>query len=316
MPWPSSPTPGSKDRPVHEEDLPMQLNRFILRPIVEAALREEIGPGDTTGGFLVGPGDTARCQIYVKERAVVAGLPVAEMVFKTLDPDCQVSHEVQDGDEVEKGTVLMRITAPCWVLFASERVALDYIQYMSGIATKTRRYVRLLEPYKARITDTRKGVPGCRVLQKYAVRVGGGHNHLFGLHNCILVKDNHIKAAGGLTRAVEILRSRAQHTFKIEVECESLDQVKEALAAGVEVIMLDNMTMEDMREAVKLIDGRALVEASGGVREHTVVEIARTGVDVISAGDLTNNIQVVDVSLDVGEMKPSAIRQMTLRRAH
>jgi len=294
----------------------MQLNPFILRPIVEAALREEIGPGDTTGGFLVGPKDTARCQIYVKERAVVAGLPVAEMVFKTLDPDCQVIHEVQDGDEVEKGTVLMRITAPCWVLFASERVALDCIQYMSGIATKTRRYVRLLEPYKARITDTRKSVPGCRVLQKYAVRVGGGHNHLFGLHNCILVKDNHIKAAGGLTRAVEILRSRAQHTFKIEVECESLDQVKEALAAGVEVIMLDNMTMEDMREALKLVNGRALVEASGGVREDTVVEIARTGVDVISAGDLTNNIRVVDVSLDVGEMKPSAIRQMALGRAH
>ncbi len=294
----------------------MQLNPFILRPIVEAALREEIGPGDTTGGFLVGPKDTASCQIYVKERAVVAGLPVAEMVFKTLDPECQVIHEVQDGDEVEKGTVLMRITAPCWVLFASERVSLDYIQYMSGIATKTRRYVRLLEPYKARITDTRKGVPGCRVLQKYAVRVGGGHNHLFGLHNCILVKDNHIKAAGGLTRAVEILRSLAQHTFKIEVECESLDQVKEALAVDVEIIMLDNMTMEDMAAAVKLIDGRALVEASGGVREHTVVEIARTGVDVISAGDLTNNIQVIDVSLDVGEIKSSAIRQMTLGRAH
>jgi len=294
----------------------MQLNPFILRPIVEAALREEIGPGDTTGGFLVGPKDTASCQIYVKERAVVAGLPVAEMVFKTLDPECQVIHEVQDGDEVEKGTVLMRITAPCWVLFASERVSLDYIQYMSGIATKTRRYVRLLEPYKARITDTRKGVPGCRVLQKYAVRVGGGHNHLFGLHNCILVKDNHIKAAGGLTRAVEILRSLAQHTFKIEVECESLDQVKEALAVDVEIIMLDNMTMEDMAAAVKLIDGRALVEASGGVREHTVVEIARTGVDVISAGDLTNNIQVIDVSLDVGGIKSSAIRQMTLGRAH
>ena len=294
----------------------MQLNPFILKPIVEAALREEIGPGDTTGGFLVGPKDTASCQIYAKERAVVAGLPVAEMVFKTLDPDCQVIHEVQDGEEVEKGTVLMRITAPCWVLFASERVSLDYIQYMSGIATKTRRYVKLLEPYKARITDTRKGVPGCRVLQKYAVRVGGGHNHLFGLHNCILVKDNHIKAAGSITQAVEILRSRAQHTFKIEVECESLRQVKEALAAGVEVIMLDNMTMEDMREAVKLINGRALVEASGGVREHTVVEIAKTGVDVISAGDLTNNVQVIDVSLDVGEMKPSAIRQMTLGRAH
>ncbi len=294
----------------------MQLNPFILRPIVEAALREEIGPGDTTGGFLVAPKDTARCQIYVKERAVVAGLPVAEQVFKILDPECSVIHEVQDGDEVEKGTVLMRITAPCWVLFASERVSLDYIQYMSGIATKTRRYVKLLEPYKARITDTRKGVPGCRVLQKYAVRVGGGHNHLFGLHNCILVKDNHIKAVGSLTRTIEILKSRAQHTFKIEVECESMEMVKEALEAGADVIMLDNMTMEEMREAVALINGRVPVEASGGVREHTVVEIAKTGVDIISAGDLTNNVQVIDVSLDVGEMKASALRQMLLGRAH
>jgi nicotinate-nucleotide pyrophosphorylase (carboxylating) len=282
----------------------------------ESALREEIGPGDTTGGFLVGPKDTASCQIYVKEPAVIAGLPVAEQVFKILDPDCKVTHEVQEGDQVDKGTVLMRVTAPCWVLFASERVGLDYIQYMSGIATKTRRYVKLLAPYKTRITDTRKGVPGCRVLQKYAVRMGGGHNHLFGLHNCILVKDNHIKAAGSITRAVEILRSRAQHTFKIELECESMDQVREALSAAVEVIMLDNMTMEEMREAVAFINGRAQVEASGGVRENTVVEIAKTGVDIISAGDLTNNIQVIDVSLDVGDMKQSAIRQMTLGRAH
>ena len=294
----------------------MQLNPFIIRPIVEAALREEIGPGDTTGGFLVGSRDTASAQIYVKERAVVAGLPVAEQVFKVLHADCAVTHEVQDGDEVEKGAVLMRITAPCWVLFASERVSLDYIQYMSGIATKTRRYVRLLAPYKARITDTRKGVPGCRVLQKYAVRVGGGHNHLFGLHNCILVKDNHIKAAGGITSAVTTLRQRAQHTFKIEVECESMGQVKEALDAGADVIMLDNMTMEEMVEAVAFIGGRVPVEASGGVREHTVVEIAKTGVDIISAGELTNNVQVIDVSMDIGEMKPSAIRQMTLGRAH
>jgi nicotinate-nucleotide pyrophosphorylase (carboxylating) len=294
----------------------MQLNPFIIRPIVEAALREEIGPGDTTGGFLVDPEHTASCQIYVKEPAVVAGLAVAEQVFKILDPGCTIAHEVEDGAEVDKGTVLMRITAPTWVLFASERVALDYIQYMSGIATKTRRYVKLLAPYKARITDTRKGVPGCRVLQKYAVRVGGGHNHLFGLHNCILVKDNHIKAAGSITVAVETLRSRAQHTFKIEVECESMAEVKEALDSGADVIMLDNMTMEEMREAVAFVGGRVPVEASGGVREHTVVEIAQTGVDIISAGDLTNNVQVIDVSLDVGEMKSSAIRQMRTGRAH
>lgn len=288
----------------------MQLNPFIIRPIVETALREEIGAGDTTGGFLVDQRDTASCQIYVKERAVVAGLPVAEQVFKTLDPDCAVTHVVQDGDEVDKGTVLMRITAPCWVLFASERVALDYIQYMSGIATKTRRYARLCEPYGVRVTDTRKGVPGCRVFQKYAVRVGGAHNHLFGLHNCVLVKDNHIKAAGSVTRAVEILKARAQHTFKIEIECESLQMIKDALAAGADIIMLDNMTMDEMREAVAYIGKRVPVEASGGIKESNIVEIARLGVDVISVGDLTRNVQTVDVSLDVGEIKPSALRQI------
>ena len=288
----------------------MQLNPFIIRPIVEAALREEIGPGDTTGGFLVDSRDTASCQIYVKERAVIAGLPVAEQVFKMLDPDCAITYAVQDGDEVDKGTVLMRITAPCWALFASERVALDYIQYMSGIATKTRRYVRMVEPYGVRVTDTRKGVPGCRVLQKYAVRVGGAHNHLFGLHNCILIKDNHVKAAGSVTRAVEILKSRAQHTFKIEIECESLQMIKDALAAGADIIMLDNMTMDEMREAVMFIGKRVPVEASGGIRESNIVEIAQLGVDVISVGDLTRNVQTVDVSLDVGEIKASALRQM------
>jgi nicotinate-nucleotide pyrophosphorylase (carboxylating) len=294
----------------------MQLNPFIIRPIVEIALREEIGPGDTTGGFLVGPRDTATCQIYVKERAVVAGLAVAEQVFKVLDPDCLVSHEVQDGDEVDKGTVLMRITAPCWVLFASERVALDYIQYMSGIATKTRRYVRLVEGLGVRITDTRKGVPGCRVFQKYAVRLGGAHNHLYGLHNCILVKDNHIKAAGGVTRAVQTLKAKAQHTFKLEIECESLEMVKEALAAGADIIMLDNMTMDEMREAIRFIDRRVPVEVSGGIREQNIVEMARLGPDVISVGDLTRNVQTVDVSLDVGEIKSSALRQIRTGEAH
>jgi nicotinate-nucleotide pyrophosphorylase (carboxylating) len=294
----------------------MQLNPFIIRPIVEIALREEIGPGDTTGGFLVGPRDTATCQIYVKERAVVAGLPVAEQVFKVLDPDCLVSHEVQDGDEVDKGTVLMRITAPCWVLFASERVALDYIQYMSGIATKTRRYVRLVEGLGVRITDTRKGVPGCRVFQKYAVRLGGAHNHLYGLHNCILVKDNHIKAAGGVTGAVRTLKAKAQHTFKLEIECESLEMVKEALGAGADIIMLDNMTMDEMRDAIRFIDRRVPVEVSGGIREQNIVEMARLGPDVISVGDLTRNVQTVDVSLDVGEIKSSALRQIRTGEAH
>jgi nicotinate-nucleotide pyrophosphorylase (carboxylating) len=159
-----------------------------------------------------------------------------------------------------------------------------------------------------RVTDTRKGWPGIRVLQKYAVRVGGAHNHIFSLHNCILVKDNHIKIAGGITEAVEILRARAQHTFKIEVECETLDMVEEALACGVEVVMFDNMDLDEMKDALKLTKGRAMTEASGGINESTIVAVAETGVDVISVGDLTHSIKAVDISLDVKDIKPSALR--------
>jgi nicotinate-nucleotide pyrophosphorylase (carboxylating) len=292
----------------------MQLNQFIIRPFVEQALREEIGPGDTTGGFLVDPDLVATAQLYTKQRAVVCGLPLAEETIRTLDPQAELVREVAEGDAVEPGQVLLRLTARAWALFAAERVMLDWIQHLSGIATKTRRYVKLVEPYGTRITDTRKGVPGMRVLQKYAVRVGGAHNHLFGLHNCILVKDNHIKVAGSITEAVRRLRAQAQHTFKIEVECETLDQVREALAAGVEVIMFDNMDLEELREGVRLVAGRAMTEASGGVREHTIVPIAQTGVDVISVGDLTHSVQVVDISLDIGDIKPSARRQIARER--
>jgi nicotinate-nucleotide pyrophosphorylase (carboxylating) len=166
-----------------------------------------------------------------------------------------------------------------------------------------------------RITDTRKGVPGMRMLQKYAVRVGGAHNHLFGLHNAILVKDNHIKVAGGITEAVRILRERAQHTFKIELECETLEQVEEALAVGVEVIMFDNMDMDTMREGIALVGDRAMTEASGGINEETIVAVAQLGPDVISIGDLTHSVSAVDVSLDVGDIKPSAQRDIAAVRA-
>jgi len=200
----------------------MKLNRFIIRPFVEQALREELGPGDTTGGFLFDPDDTASGVIYAKKPFVVCGLPLAEETIRTLDPEAELIHEVQEGQTVEPGQVLLRIRARAWALVAAERCALDWIQYLSGIATRTRHFVKLVEPYGTRLTDTRKGVPGIRVLQKYAVRVGGANNHLFGLHNCVLVKDNHIKIAGSITKAVQILREQAQHTFKIEVECETL----------------------------------------------------------------------------------------------
>ncbi len=293
----------------------MQLNRYLIRPAIQRALDEELYPGDTTGGFLVDDQQPGEAQIYVKEAGVVCGLLMVDETVKTLDADAEITWLVADGDEVQPGDVLLRIQTKAWVLFAIERVALDWIQYLSGIATKTRRYVKLIEPYGTRITDTRKGVPGIRLLQKYAVRVGGAHNHIFGLHNAILVKDNHIKAAGSITQAVETLRHHAQHTFKIELECESLAQVREALAVGVDIIMFDNMTLDDMKEGLRIVDGQAMTEASGGINEETIIPIAETGVDIISVGALTHSVTAIDVSMDMGEIKPSARRVIAERRS-
>ena len=287
----------------------MHLKRFMIRPLIEAGLREELGQGDTTGGFLVWEEDPVlSAQIYAKGSGIVCGLLFADETVRLLDEAAEIEHCVKDGDAIGPGTVLLRIKARASVFFMLERAALDWIQQLSGIATKTRRYVDMVKHTKVRLTDTRKGWPGLRMVQKYAVRIGGAHNHIFNLTNCVLVKDNHIKLAGSIRNAVEILRSRAQHTFKIEVECESLQMVQEALDCGVEIIMFDNMDLDEMRAALKLVNGRAMTEASGGVNEETVVPIAETGVDVISIGDLTHTVKAVDMSLDVRDIKPSAQR--------
>jgi len=293
----------------------MQLNRFMIRPHVEQALRDEIGPGDTTGGFLVGEDPVQTAQIYAKGSGIVCGLLLADETIRTVDPDARIEPMVKDGEEMGPGKVLLKIAAKASTFFMIERCALDWIQQMSGIATKTRRYVNLVKHTKVRITDTRKGWPGLRMLQKYAVRCGGAHNHIFSLSNCVLVKDNHIKIAGGIRNAVEILRSRAQHTFKLEVECETLDMVREALDCGVEVIMFDNMDLDEIKAGLKLVNGRAVTEASGGINERTIVPIAETGVDVISVGDLTHSVTSVDISLDVQDIKPSAMRTIERLRA-
>jgi nicotinate-nucleotide pyrophosphorylase (carboxylating) len=293
----------------------MQLNRFMIRPYVEQALRDEIGPGDTTGGFLVGEDPVQTAQIYAKGSGIVCGLLLADETIRTVDPDARIEHMVKDGEDMGPGKVLLKIEAKASTFFMIERCALDWIQQMSGIATKTRRYVNLVKHTKVRVTDTRKGWPGLRMLQKYAVRCGGAHNHIFSLSNCVLVKDNHIKIAGGIRNAVQILRSRAQHTFKFEVECETLDMVQEALDCGVEVIMFDNMDLDEIKAGLKLVNGRAITEASGGVNERTIVPIAETGVDVISVGDLTHSVTSVDISLDVKDIKPSAIRTIERLRA-
>jgi nicotinate-nucleotide pyrophosphorylase (carboxylating) len=293
----------------------MQLNRFMIRPYVEQALRDEIGPGDTTGGFLVGEDPVQSAQIYAKGTGIACGLLLADETIRTIDSDARIEHLVKDGEEIGPGKVLLKMRAKASTFFMIERCALDWIQQMSGIATKTRRYVNLVKHTKVRITDTRKGWPGLRMLQKYAVRCGGAHNHIFNLSNCVLVKDNHIKIAGSIRNAVEILRSRAQHTFKVEVECETLDMVQEALDCEVEVIMFDNMDLDEIKAGLKLVNGRAIIEASGGINERTIVPIAETGVDVISVGDLTHSVTSVDISLDVQDIKPSAIRTIERLRA-
>lgn len=288
----------------------MKINRFMIRPLVEMGLREEVSSGDTTGGFLVGEDPVQTASIYVKGRGVICGMLLTDETIRQIQPDAEIEYLVEDGDEVEPGTVLMRVRARASTFFIIERSALDWLQQLSGIATKTRRYCNLVRHTKVRITDTRKGWTGLSVVQKYAVRVGGAHNHIFNLSNCILVKDNHIKIAGSITEAIRILRASAQHTFKIEVECESMAMIEEALSCGVEVIMFDNMDLDEMKEGLKLVAGRAMTEASGGINEHTIVPIAETGVDIISVGDLTHTVKALDISLDVQDIKPSAHRMI------
>ena len=294
----------------------MLLNRFMIRPFVEQGLRTELGDGDTTGGFLAQDHDPVLTgQIYAKGDGVVCGLLLSDETVKLVEPEATVEYAVNDGERMEPGTILLKIKARASTFFAIERCAIDWIQQMSGIATKTRRYCDLVAHTNVRLTDTRKGWPINRMLQKYAVRVGGAANHIFSLDNCILVKDNHIKLAGSISNAVKILRARAQHTFKIEVECETFEQVQEALDSGVEIIMFDNMDLPEIKEGLKLVDGRAMIEASGGINEDTIVAIAETGVDVISLGDLTHSVTSIDVSMDVRDIKPSGQRTIDRLRA-
>lgn len=291
----------------------MQLIESLIKPVVEWGIREELLHGDHTGQNLWEPGDVATAQIYAKRRGTIAGLPVADLTWRLLDRGCEIEQFVQDGEEVEPGTVLMKITGAAWIFGAGERLALDYLQHLSGIATRARHYVRLVEPYGVGITDARKGIPVIRYLQKYAVAMGGAKSHMYSLHNAILVKDNHIKMAGGITQAVQRLRPRLQHTFKIEVECETLAQVEEALACGCECIMFDNMDLDVLEQAVALVGDRAYKVATGGVTEETVIDIARTGVDHIAIGGIVHSGDVLDISIDIGELKESARRD--IRRA-
>lgn len=280
-----------------------------LKNQIRAWLAEDIGSGDITTATTIPAGSISRAVIHVKENGIVAGMPVAKLVFEVVDSSLVFEAKVKDGDRVEKGTVLAVVEGSTHSLLTGERLALNLLQRMSGIATKTSLFVEALQGLPTRLVDTRKTTPGHRLLEKYAVRVGGGANHRFGLYDAVMIKDNHIKGAGGIRAAVEASRKAIPHTMKIEVETESLEQVEEAIQCGADIIMLDNMPAALMREAVSRIKKAAphvIVEASGGVRLDTIHAIAETGVDVISVGQLTYSFDALDISLDLNAPKGGA----------
>lgn len=277
-----------------------------LRRQIREWLAEDVGSGDITTETTIPAASRSKAIIHVKENGIAAGIPVARLVFEVVDPSIAFKPLVRDGDAVEKGTVLAEAEGSTRSLLIGERLALNLMQRLSGIATKTRAYVDALQGLPVRLVDTRKTTPGHRLLEKYAVRVGGGANHRFGLYDAVMIKDNHIKGAGSIRSAVEAARRQIPHTMKIEVETESMEQVREALDAGADIIMLDNMKPERMKEAVAEIKARAphvIVEASGGVSLDTIYGIASCGVDVISVGGLTYSVHALDISLDLNEKK-------------
>ena len=265
--------------------------------IIENALAEDIHTGDITTLAVVRQGRPARAVLKAKEAMVLAGIDVAARVFHVLDTSITFAPGFADGARIQPGDIVATITGDAALLLQGERVALNLLQRMCGIATSTASYVEAVRGTKAQVVDTRKTTPGLRVLEKYAVRVGGGTNHRTGLYDGVLIKENHIAAAGGIAEAVRRARGYIPHTLKIEVETETLEQVAEALGAGADIIMLDNMERSAMREAVELINGRALVEASGGVNLASIREIAETGVDIISVGALTHSARAMDISM-------------------
>lgn len=273
------------------------LDKALVDEIITRALKEDMPMGDLTTDSTVPAEETCQANLIAKEDGVMAGLEVFARTFALLDPAIRIQSFARDGDFVSKGTRIMHLSGNARAMLKAERTALNLLQRMCGIATLTRLFVKELEGTSSRIVDTRKTAPCLRYLDKYAVRAGGGTNHRFCLSDGVLIKDNHIRAAGGITNAVKRAREAIPHTIRIEVETESMEQVKEALEAGADIIMLDNMNPELMKEAVLFIQKRALTEASGNITVEKVKKVSETGVDLISSGSLTHSVKAMDISL-------------------
>ena len=276
------------------------LDRFLIDKYVLSALEEDIGFGDITTDNLASDEDVLEAKLNTRSDGIVCGLKVFERVFKNLSDDVEIKFYFKDGDKIKAGDTIAELKGSASAILKGERTALNFAQRMSGIATETRKYQDAIgEGLKARISDTRKTTPNFRVFEKYAVYVGGACIHRFNLADCAMIKDNHIKLAGSLTKAVDKIRQNISHTHKIEVECDTLDQVKEAVNCGADIIMLDNMSCETMKEAVDIIDGKAIIEASGNVNLSTVHAIAEVGVDIISSSAIVAKAPTLDLALDM-----------------
>jgi len=272
---------------------------ILIDKIIEQALLEDIGTGDITTDSIIPNNLKTRGIIKTKEEGVIAGLGIANLVFKKLDSNITFQENIEDGTKVSQNKILAEIIGPARIMLKGERVALNFLQRMSGIATTTAKFYEEIKGFPVRIVDTRKTTPGLRILEKYAVRMGRGNNHRFGLYDAVLIKDNHIAVAGSIKSAVNSVRKQISHTIKIEVEVENLSQLQEALEMKVDIVMLDNMSLDMMREAVKMAKGKTLIEASGGITLKNVREIAQTGVDLISVGALTHSVKALDISMEI-----------------
>jgi nicotinate-nucleotide pyrophosphorylase (carboxylating) len=267
--------------------------------IIERALEEDVGPGDLTTTSIVAPSAAGRARILAKEELVLAGTEIFAGVLTRIDPELRLEFTYHDGDIVPSGEHIGSVEGSIRGILTGERTALNFLQHLSGIATLTKKYVDKTDPSKVRVIDTRKTTPGLRVLEKYAVRMGGGFNHRFGLFDGILIKDNHITAAGSISEAVARAKGKVPHTLKIEIEVEDIKGVEEAIGAGADAILLDNMSLEELREAVSVAGGRVLLEASGGITLESMEAISKTGVNLISIGAITHSAPSVDISLEM-----------------
>ena len=275
------------------------LNKLYVKEHVKNALLEDIGYGDITTENLAEESDFLKGSLDTRSDGILCGCDVFKTVFESLSDKIEIKFYFKDGDEIKKGDKIADISGPAKELLMGERVALNYIQRMSGIATETHKYQNAIKPYSAKIVDTRKTTPNFRPNEKYSVKVGGGALHRFNLADCAMIKDNHIRLAGSITNAVTKLRKNLSHAHKIEVECDTLEQVKEAVGLNVDIIMLDNMSVDVMKKGVELINHRAIVEASGNVNLETVNAIASTGVDIISSSAIVAKAPTLDLGLDI-----------------